>query len=352
MQITDPQLKKELDAAEIFAYGSEELLKLESNMSRYFEREYKRWENNTKKAVEYGLDPSTGDISKPDTRHISVDHYDEEYRIYKAILDQDYMAYTMGYYGASNTHPPEKKTLEQAQADKYRLLLDRIDLKNGQSVLDLGCGFGGLSKYILKHYPDCTVTGVNPSRVQTRHIRENLMRDKSEFSVERYTLIEDYIDNIELPKQQFDRVFTVGLMEHVTNISRLQAVINNSLRNGGMCLHHCIVSLDTIPHFLNSEDTMMGEYYPGAHIWPFNEISDHDDDMEFVDSWFINGMNYWHTLDEWHRRFWGSLTDLYPENLSISDIGKWNKYFVLCKAMFHPNGGKSYGNGQYLFMKN
>jgi cyclopropane-fatty-acyl-phospholipid synthase len=71
----------------------------------------------------------------------------------------------------------------------------------------------------------------------------------------------------------------------------------------------------------------------------------------FVNSWFINGMNYWKTLDEWHRRFWEGIEQLYPACLSIEEVEDWNKYFTLCKAMFKPNNGRSYGNGQFLYIK-
>jgi cyclopropane fatty-acyl-phospholipid synthase-like methyltransferase len=57
------------------------------------------------------------------------------------------------------------------------------------------------------------------------------------------------------------------------------------------------------------------------------------------------------TLDEWHKRFWQAIDQLFPAYLSIEDVESWNRYFVLCKAMFRPDQGRSYGVGHYLYEK-
>ena len=102
---------------------------------------------------------------------------------------------------------------------------------------------------------------------------------------------------------------------------------------------------------LDAEDTLIADYFPGGHIWPYSEPKRHDTHLKFVDNWFINGMNYWKTLDEWHKRFWASIDRLFPEHLTISEADAWNKYFVLSKTMFLANHGRSYGVGHYLYEK-
>jgi len=347
---------KQLASHDIYCYGSPALLKHEKIMTRYFERVYERWGGNNKFPENYGVSSFEGDISKKETRDISVSHYDEEYYVYRAFLDQTYMAYTMGYYGATETSPEvEKYSLEQAQVNKYKLLIERADIKDGQSILDLGCGYGGLSKYLLEIFPNIKVVGINPSNIQTSHIRNHLINKDNNFDNSRFTLLQAFFDDIEadtIENNYFDRVISVGLLEHVTNIDLLQQNISRVLKHGGKCLHHCIVSFDTMPNFINSEDTYMGHYYPGAHIWPYSEPKRHNSHLEHLDSWFVNGMNYWKTLDEWHKQFWEEIEHIYPAYLSIDEVGDWNKYFSLCKAMFCPNNGNSYGNGQYLYEKN
>lgn len=325
-------------------------------MARYFEREYTRWQGNKNLPESYGVSSFAGDVAIKKIQNVSVRHYDEEYYVYLAFLDKNYMAYTTGYYGAENG-PSEIQniTLEQAQINKYRLLIERANIQDGQTILDLGCGFGGFSKYLLNTFPKINIVGINPSDVQTSHIRNKLLNNTDDFDSSRFRLIQAYFDDIRflnIENNYFDRVISIGLLEHITNIDLLQKNISYVLKQNGKCLHHCIVSFDTIPNFLNSEDTIMGHYYPGAHIWPYSEPQRHNTHLKFTNSWFINGMNYWKTLDEWHKRFWQSIDKLYPDHISIDEIGEWNKYFSLCKAMFYPDNGRSYGNGQFLYEKN
>ena len=347
---------EQLASHDIHNYGSAEQLKFEKHMARYFEREYEHWQGNKKTPKDYGLDSFKGDISRKDTRKVSVDHYNEDYHVYRAFLDKIYMAYTMGYYGVTNESPEINEiTLEQAQENKYKLLVERADVKDGQIVLDLGCGFGGLSKYLLNNFPNINVVGINPSDVQTTHIRDELIKNDKNFDSSRFKLIQNFFDDVNadyLENDYFDRVVSVGLLEHISNIDLLQKNISRVLKKTGKCLHHCIVSYDTIPQFLNSEDSYMGHYYPGAHIWPYSEPQSHDTHLRFVNSWFVNGMNYWKTLDEWHKRFWENIEELHPSYLTVEKVEHWNKYFTLCKAMFYPKNGNAYGNGQFLYKKN
>ena len=346
---------KNLKSNNIHSYDSPELLKFEKQMSRYFEREYKRWENNSNLPEDYGVSSFDGDIAKQETLNVSVDHYDEEYKVYRSFLDSDYMAYTMGYYGVtSDENPSHKITLEQAQIDKYKLIIERADIHDGQHILDLGCGFGGLSRYLLETFPTVNIVAINPSEIQTNHIRNELVGKENSFDDSRFKLIQSFFntaESLDISQNSFDRIITVGLLEHITNIDLLQKNISYMLKVGGKCFHHCIVSRDLIPQYLNAENTIMAQYYPGAHIWPYNEPKRHDNHLQLTGSWFVNGMNYWRTIDAWHQRFWISIDELYPKYLSIEEVDNWNKYFSLCKTMFNPNSGESYGNGHYLYEK-
>lgn len=346
---------QKLSEHEIHCYGSSELLKFEKQMTRYFEREYKQWKNNNETPQTYGLSSFDGEIAKKDTRDVSVSHYDEEYYLYKSFLDKDFMAYTMGFFGATKESSKLNDiSLEQAQENKYKLLVERVGIQDGQTILDLGCGYGGLSKYLLETFPNVRVIGINPSVIQTDHIKNELILKNDNFDNLRFTLIQKFFDDVDagiIESNYFDRVVSIGLLEHVTNIDLLQKNIARVLKPGGRCLHHCIVSYDTLPNFLNAEDTLMGEYYPGAHIWPYKEPQRHTTHLHFINSWFINGLNYWKTLDDWHKRFWNSIEQLYPEYMTLEEVDKWNKYFSLCKTMFNPNDGCSYGNGHFLYEK-
>ena len=348
--MTDKLILNELGARGIHAYGSDALQRFEQQLSIYFKREYKRWSGNTSRPEDHGKSSFDGEIASHTEGHESVEHYNRELALYQAFLDQRYMAYTMAYYGATDDDPSIDHSieLEQAQTNKYALMVDRLQIEDGHTVLDLGCGFGGFIRYLLDRFPGIRVIGINPSEVQSDYITQNIDHGG------RLKLITRYIDQLDadtIKPESVDRVVSIGVLEHITNIQALSAIIATLLKPGGLCLHHIIVSRDTIPQFLNAEDTMMSDYFPGGHIWPYSELMRHDRHLQPLQSWFINGMNYWKTLDEWHRRFWQSIDRLYPAVLSIEQVDYWNRYFSLCKAMFIPDEGRAYGNAHYLFGK-
>ena len=96
---------------------------------------------------------------------------------------------------------------------------------------------------------------------------------------------------------------------------------------------------------------MIGDYFPGGRILPFKTLEQDFDNFKLENSWFINGMNYWRTLDHWHENFWQNLNQIYPGFLDKQRVRYWNNYFSICKAMFLPDNGTAYGNGQYLYRK-
>lgn len=342
--------EKKLAELEIHRYGSNELLKFEKQMEKYFTREYKRWHGSRKLPEDYGVSTFTGDIAKKETHIESIEHYNKAFNIYQAFLDKEYMAYTMAYYGVTEVseHIDEDITLLQAQTDKFDLIIERAEIKDGQDILELGCGFGGFSKYLLDQFPNIKITGINPSPVQTDHLKQVMLNN------DRFSLVQKYFDEItdrDLPDNSFDRVISIGVLEAVTNLDKLFALISRVLKTGGKTFHHFIVSVDTIPQFLNAESTLMADYFPGGHIWPYQEPLRHDKHLHPSRDWFVNGLNYWKTLDEWHKRFWLNIENLYPHVISSDEVNDWNKYFVLCKTMFSPDDGKSYGIGHYLYTK-
>ncbi len=338
---------------EIYAYGSPEIIKFEKQMVQYFTREYERWEGNHNVPEIYGVSSFDGGIAAVNTKKESIDiSYNQDLKLYSQFLDDDFLAYSVGYYNATDELDIENISVEEGQRHKYDLLIERVQLEDGQNILDLGCGFGGLSKYILSKFPNVTITGVNPSLVQTDYIRKTLMSAENTFDNTRFTLIQKYFEDIseaEIPDQVFDCVIILGMFEHVTNIDQVFKKISQVIKPGGKCLSHYIVSKDTIPQFLDASDTLIGNYFPGGHIWPITEAARHNTHLTFVDHWFINGKNYVRTLDDWHKRFWQGIDDLYPAVISLEEVDYWNKYFVLCKSTFAPMNGTKYGVGHFLY---
>lgn len=345
---------EQLAAQGIHGPGSDELAKYERHLTRFFEREYKRLQENPVSLESLKIDTTQGPMME-DTDALMERHYDERPEFFASFLDRKYRAYSMAYYGET----PEEilnstATLEEAQHAKFSLIAERAQITGSERILNIGCGFGSLETYLLTKYPDLQITGITPSKVQVAYLTER-MKDsndplgKGDFSVI-HNSFDKILDNLN-QTAKFDLIISIGTMEHAQNFFKVLDFIESLLIPGGLSFHHLITSKSTIPNFLDPSKSRIGKYFPGGRVWPHNIFSLKSIENNLEGKWFINGLNYWRTLDEWHRRYWEGLEKLYGTVFDTKAIAHWNEYFSLCKVVFAPFNGTCYGNSHYLFRK-
>jgi cyclopropane-fatty-acyl-phospholipid synthase len=282
-------------------------------------------------------------------------HYDEDLELFEAFLDRRYMAYTMAYFGDTpQAVRASPRSLEEAQRAKLALIAERACLAPGERVFSIGCGFGPLETYLGEAFPEVAVTAITPSRTQIEYLRSRQADSSHPLARVGLDLVHGDFDAVpasELGPGSYDLVFAIGMFEHVNNLRRAFAKIGELLRPGGRAFLHLIVSRVVLPRFLDAEKTMIGRYFPGGKIWPFDTIAAQTEHLELEACWFVNGLNYWRTLDVWHRNFWENLPSVYGTVLDAEAVRHWNHYFSLAKACFVPAEGSLYGNGHFLFRK-
>lgn len=347
-------LKAYLREFGIHPYGSEELRLYETRLSRFFTREYQRLKEKPVRLGDLGISTREGPMWE-ETDELMEQHYDERIELFLNFLDSRFMAYTMAYYGATAEQVLVSSiSLEQAQQAKFELICGRARVRGDERILNIGMGFGSFESYLLEKYPGVHIVGVTPSQVQADYVRRRMQDPDDPFASGRFTLMMQGFDQAmvgQLGAESFDLVCSIGVFEQLKNMQAAFACIAALLKPGGRTFHHFITSQVTIPQFLDARATLIGSYFPGGRIWPFGELARHIDHLDLVDSWFVNGLNYWRTLDEWHRRFWDNIDRLYGAVLDEAGVKHWNEYFTLCKVLFPPMDGRVYGNGQYLFQK-
>lgn len=344
---------QQLEEKGVFAWGTEELGAYERHLTRYFTREYKglSYGSGTEQVLKQAdksrqMSEKTGSLMKK--------HYDESLVLFKSFLDRHYMAYTMAWYGEDpDSVRKSKVSLQRAQAQKFSLAAERIGLQGTERILNIGCGFGSLETWLFEHYQELDLTSVTPSKVQAGYIRRCIQNQDNVIPSDRIKLLEMTFEELawqDLNSEPFDLIFAVGVFEHISDLRAAFRKIHDFLRPGGRCFLHLIVSKPAFPQHMNSDHTLIGQYFPGGRIWPYDVLPQAVEDMKMVGQWFINGMNYWRTLDEWHRNYWENIEKLYPEVLDSAAVKYWNDYFVLCKAvLFAPLDGEVYGNAHYVF---
>ncbi len=181
-------------------------------------------------------------------------HYDVSNRFYELVLGES-MTYTCAVY------PTLESSLEEAQFEKYDLICRKLDLKPGQRLLDIGCGWGGMVRHAAKHY-GVKVIGVTLSREQAAWAAEEITRQGLDHLAEaRYG---DYRDVLETG---FDAVSSIGLTEHigVRSYPAYFSFIESKLKPGGRMLNHCI----TRP---NNKTTTTGAFID-RYVFPDGELT-------------------------------------------------------------------------------
>ncbi|MCU7959234.1 MAG: class I SAM-dependent methyltransferase [gamma proteobacterium symbiont of Bathyaustriella thionipta] len=349
---------KELAEKGIHAWGSDELTTHEKHLTRYFSREYanlpdskvdkKQWDILLQQIHE------ATDIFE-NTERLMDEHYDMPFSMFHAFLDQKFLSYTIGYY-AEDPESIRKSdySLEQAQAQKFKLAVNRSGVQASDKVLDLGCGFGPLETWFSQNFEAMDITALTRSSVQADYLRSHIVNTYSDMTSGKIHVAEmdfnEFADQA-IDDEPYDVIFAIGVVEHISDIRSAFSRIASLLKPGWRCFINMIVSKPAFPNFMDSEQTLVGRYFPGGKVWPFEFVPFvAKPDLNLVNKWYLNGMNYWRTLDMWHRNYWNNMSRLYPEVLDTSAVDYWNKYFVYAKAaMFGPLEGQVYGVGHYVF---
>ena len=166
------------------------------------------------------------------SRRSIAHHYDVSNAFYRLWLDPE-MVYSCAYYRS------ETSSLAEAQRDKLDYLCRKLRLRPGQSLLDIGCGWGALALWAARHY-GVRVHGITLSEEQFRLAR---MRVREAGLEDRVRI--DLLDYRDLPEDaSYDRVVSVGMFEHVgvRNFPRYFGTVRRVLRPGGLFLNHGITS--------------------------------------------------------------------------------------------------------------
>lgn len=249
-------------------------------------------------------------------------HYDIGNDFYKLWLDKT-MSYSCGYF----LH--EDDTLYQAQVNKVDYILKKLNLHEGMSLLDIGCGWGFLLIEAAKKYK-IHGTGITLSKEQYKEFNRRITEEKLED-----LLTVELMDYRDLPKsgQQFDRVVSVGMIEHVgrDNYQLFMDCISKVLKDGGLFLLHFISALKEHPG-----DAWTKKYiFPGGVIPSLREILScmAEDNFHTLDIENLR-LHYNRTLLCWEKNFQDNLDEV-RKMFDERFIRMWDLYLSACAATFH-----------------
>lgn len=246
-------------------------------------------------------------------------HYDLSNALYRAFLDSD-LQYSCAYFAEPGL------TLEAAQQAKVQHILAKLQLRPGQTVLDIGCGWGGMALAIARA-ADVRVTGVTLSEEQLEVCRQRArqagLEDRVDFA------LRDYRDVV----GPFDRIVSVGMFEHVgpVNYPTFFNSLKRLLRPDGVALVHSIGRRS--PPGRNSP--WIEKYiFPGGYIPALSEVAGA---IEPTGLWITDvevlRLHYAETLRHWRERFLknaGLVRDLYDDQF----VRMWEFYLASSEMSF------------------
>lgn len=244
---------------------------------------------------------------------VGAHHYDIGNALYERMLDS-YMNYSCAYWETADT-------LEQAQRDKMELVCRKLELAPGMTVLDIGCGWGGMARYAVEHY-NVQVVGITISREQKMWAESRLKGLPIEIRCQDYRDI----------RGVFDRVLSIGMFEHVgyKNYLGFFQKCHELLRTDGLMLLHTIGSNTSV----HSTDPWLHRYvFPNGMLPSITQLGRALEPCFVMEDWHSFGPDYDRTLMAWHRRVnaaWETLGERYDERFQRV----WNFYLLACAGAF------------------
>jgi len=246
-------------------------------------------------------------------------HYDLGNAFYKLFLDSD-LFYSCAYFRS------EDDTLEEAQRNKCRLIAAKLNLKPGLKVLDIGCGWGGLARY-LAQIADVEVTGVTLSTEQHALAVEAVKAAGLESRV--HIELKDYRDL----SGAFDRIVSVGMFEHVGvgHYEEFFAKVNDLMADDGLMVLHSIGHMSPP----GTASPWLRKYiFPGAYSPALSEVfpAVENNSLWVTDLEFLR-VHYATTLRHWQQRFdenRAAIAQMYDERF----CRMWEFYLISAEMMF------------------
>lgn len=244
---------------------------------------------------------------------IGQKHYDIGNDLFERMLDKR-MTYTCGYWKSA-------KDLDGAQEAKLDLVCRKLGLKSGQTVLDIGCGWGSFMKFAAEKY-GAHVTGITVSKEQVALGRERCKGLPVEF------ILQDYRDIT----GSFDHVVSLGMFEHVVhkNYRAYFRIVRDCLKDDGLFLLHTIgTDLRRM-----AIDPWINKYiFPNGKLPMAAQIDAAREELFVMEDWHNFGAYYDKTLMAWFKNFDGHWPEIAPK-YGNTFYRMWKFYLLSCAGSF------------------
>ncbi|MGD9923106.1 MAG: cyclopropane-fatty-acyl-phospholipid synthase family protein [Pseudorhodoplanes sp.] len=277
------------------------------------------------------------------TQDANAQHYEVPADFFALVLGP-HRKYSCCYYDGKSA------TLADAEERALQLTVEHADLRDGQSILELGCGWGSLSLHMAGAFPNARIVAVSNSQSQREFIEsEARLRQIRNLRVMTCDM------NAFSPEQKFDRVVSVEMFEHMSNWRLLFARVRSWMEPDARLFMH-VFSHRRIPYRyeVSDEADWIARYFFTGGIMPSHNLPRHFSDLFAVEAdWLWDGTHYERTALDWLANFdarreevtavlgrvYGSDTRLW--------LRRWRIFFLATAGMFGHAGGREWGVSHY-----
>ncbi|OAQ97360.1 hypothetical protein LLEC1_01281 [Akanthomyces lecanii] len=249
-------------------------------------------------------------------------------------------------------YPTGKETLAQAEEAMLDEYIIKAQLKDGMQILDLGCGWGSASLYFAEKLPAAKITAFSNSKTQKEHIDGEAKRK----GLKKLQVLTGDVVDYEFEPEQFDRVVSIELFEHMKNYELLMQKVSRALKPGGKLFVHIFAHCTTPYDF--EDGWMATHFFTGGTMPSADLLLYFQRDLALENQWWINGSHYSKTCEDWlsamtknKKEIWPHLIETYGEKDAATWFNRWQIFYLACSELFNYAGGDVWGVSHYLFEK-
>lgn len=252
--------------------------------------------------------------------------------------------------------PDGATSLDAAECAALAQVAQRAEVADGQSILELGCGWGSLTLWMAEHYPNARITAVSNSTPQRRFI-EDCARQRGLRNVNVITCDINTFD----PGDTFDRVVSIEMFEHMRNLGDLTGRIHDWLTPGGKLFVHVFCHRRSAYRFdVHGRDNWMGRHFFTGGMMPAADTLPRvvSDGLELEQQWAVDGTHYQKTAEAWlanldaqRRDMRQVMAETYPPKLADIWLQRWRMFFMACAELWGYRGGEEWHIAHYRWAR-
>jgi cyclopropane-fatty-acyl-phospholipid synthase len=286
-------------------------------------------------------------INTADANH---QHYELPCAFFERVLGS-HLKYSSCYYRSQD------EGLDQAEANMLKITAERAELKDGDRILELGCGWGSLSLWMAEKFPRSSITVVSNSRTQKRFIDERAAAR----GFKNLEVVTSDMNHLAFAAgTQFDRVVSVEMFEHMRNYQVLMRNVAGWLKPGGTLFVHIFAHKSfAYPFEVRDETDWMAKYFFTGGIMPSDDLLLYfQDDLKLREHWHVDGRHYQRTAEHWLQnmdRHRAAIEPILAATYGPAQLRRWWVYwrvfFMSCAELWGYAGGREWIVSHYLFAK-